>query len=962
MPAGHAMAWEEESADEAAIAVSSPVVISEIHYKPEPSTEWIEFVELHNAGISPVDLSGWLLDGGIRFLFPAGSNLEPGGYLVIAQNADAFSAKYGMPAMGQFQGRLGNEGEQLTLRNATAEIIDDVAYRFGFPWPTVGTPPGHSIQLINPALDNAQAGAWRSADPSPGRPGAIQNGAAPPFIDKVSHTPEQPTSHDDVTITARVQDANGVASVSLLYQIVAPGRYVAQHDPVYHSDWTPLAMERLENDRWRVILPAALQQHRHLVRYRIHARDATGRELTVPYADDPQPNFAYFVYDGMPAWTGSVDGQPGNQVTFDFNQMRPLPVYHFLAKRTDVADALFMPPSDWGAGYEGNDFLWRGTLVYGGAVYDHVTFRARGGTTRYATGKNMWKINFHPGHRFQAYDDYGHPYPTLWDKLNLSAAIQQTHRKHRGEQGLFESISFRLFNMAGVEGPLTHFAQLRVIDEEAEIGVNQYEGDFWGLYLAIEQMDGRFLEQHGLPDGNLYKLENGGAEKNNQGAYADPTHNDITGFIVTYVTTWQDDNWWRANLDLDRYYSYRSIVEAIHHYDIDQEKNYFYFLDPDTRMWSVHPWDLDLTWSEQMPGTGNEPFFERVLGREAFQIEYQNRMRELRDLLFNPEQMTMMLDEHANFINTSAGGPAMVDADRHLWDYNPIFGTRYVDPKRTYPGEFYRAAETGDFTGMVNLMKSWVNERGAWIDREILTDDAFPYTPAVSYSGTPGFPADQLQFSASEFQDPQGSQTFGAMQWRIAEVTNPEGPVFDPAAPRLYEIDAVVESEEMTAYSPTWTVPNGAVQPLHTYRVRVRMKDSSGRWSHWSPALQFIAGVPVAAPTADLALTEIMYHPAPIGPRDGDDFEFIEFANTGEAVIDLSNFHFTQGVGYHFPPGSALDPGERLILASERSAYDALHGAGSAFDEYGKRSEQRRRATDIGRRLWPRHRLACLRR
>ena len=26
--------------------------------------------------------------------------------------------------------------------------------------------------------------------------------------------------------------------------------------------------------------------------------------------------------------------------------------------------------------------------------------------------------------------------------------------------------------------------------------------------------------------------------------------------------------WWRDNLDLPRYYSYRAIVECIHHYDI----------------------------------------------------------------------------------------------------------------------------------------------------------------------------------------------------------------------------------------------------------------------------------------------------------------------------------------------------------------------------------------------------------
>ena len=113
------------------------------------------------------------------------------------------------------------------------------------------------------------------------------------------------------------------------------------------------------------------------------------------------------------------------------------------------------------------------------------------------------------------------------------------------------------------------------------------------------------------------------------------------------------------------------------------------------------------------------------------------------------------------------------------------------------------------------------------------------------------------------------------------------------------------------------------------------MKDSSGRWSHWSSPVQFIAGVPVAAPETNLALTEIMYNPTPVGPRDGDDFEFIELTNTGSEEIDLSNYHFTEGIEYRFPVGSRLEAGERLILASDRSAFEATHDM-PAFDEYVK--------------------------
>ena len=62
--------------------------------------------------------------------------------------------------------------------------------------------------------------------------------------------------------------------------------------------------------------------------------------------------------------------------TYNFGQMRPLPVYNLLAQQTDVEDAQFIPNSKLPAGYLGSDFPWRGTLIVDGVVYDHIGFRA----------------------------------------------------------------------------------------------------------------------------------------------------------------------------------------------------------------------------------------------------------------------------------------------------------------------------------------------------------------------------------------------------------------------------------------------------------------------------------------------------------------------------------------------------------------------------------------------------------
>ncbi len=195
-----------------------------------------------------------------------------------------------------------------------------------------------------------------------------------------------------------------------------------------------------------------------------------------------------------------------------------------------------------------------------------------------------------------------------------------------------------------------------------------------------------------------------------------------------------------------------------------------------------------------MIGDGDEPFYDLVAKNPAFTLAYQNRMREIRDLLFNPEEVNRMIDEYANLIDAASNGLSMVDADRTLWDYNPIFRSRYVSPIKTAVGQYYKRAADGSFRGMAELMKTWVVTRGAWIDDHITNDPQIPQTPWVGYIGAPGFPADGLRFQSAYFFDPQGTHTFGAMKWRFAEIVRPGLPTYDPNLPQRYETQSTWES------------------------------------------------------------------------------------------------------------------------------------------------------------------------
>jgi hypothetical protein len=355
-------------------------------------------------------------------------------------------------------------------------------------------------------------------------------------------------------------------------------------------------------------------------------------------------------------------------------------------------------------------------------------------------------------------------------------------------------------------------------------------------------MDGRFLDEHGLPDGNLYKMEGGGGELNNLGFRQPADGSDLSAFLGGLRRSPRDVAWWRENFDLGGYFSFRAIVEGIHHYDIGHGKNYFFFHDPAGGRWSILPWDIDLTWADHMFGSGDDPFLHGVMSHPELRLGYRNRVREIRDLLFNTEQVESLIDETASVIDDPSGGLSIVDADRALWDYHPVMSDwSRVSAGKTRPGLFYRSSPSGDFEGMARMMKDYAEQRGRLLDRHA-RDPSIPRTPHLEYAGPAGFPAGALKFRVSPFSDPEGDATFGAMKWRLADVTRPGAPPFLPTGPRRYEIEAAWESETVREFRGTLGVPADAVTAGRTYRARVRFMDDTGRWSHWSNPVEFQAG------------------------------------------------------------------------------------------------------------------------
>ena len=122
------------------------VVINELMYNA--AGDGADWLELHNPGPAPVDLSGWQLVDAVAHTFPEGTLLAAGGYLVV----------------DDFESGLGSRGERLELRDACGEPVDVVRWYDGGRWPDWADGAGASLELRNPWVDNTSPDAWAASD------------------------------------------------------------------------------------------------------------------------------------------------------------------------------------------------------------------------------------------------------------------------------------------------------------------------------------------------------------------------------------------------------------------------------------------------------------------------------------------------------------------------------------------------------------------------------------------------------------------------------------------------------------------------------------------------------------------------------------------------------------------------------------------------------------------------------
>jgi hypothetical protein len=149
------------------------IVFNEVMYHPATDEAALEWVELHNQNAVDVDVGGWRLSSGIDYVFPGGTVIRGGGYLVVASDPASLTAQAGIsPVLGPFAGRLSNGGEQLRLRDLTGRVMDELDYGTDGDWPAGADGSGPSLAKRQPNLASRPAESWTTSLQPGGTPGA----------------------------------------------------------------------------------------------------------------------------------------------------------------------------------------------------------------------------------------------------------------------------------------------------------------------------------------------------------------------------------------------------------------------------------------------------------------------------------------------------------------------------------------------------------------------------------------------------------------------------------------------------------------------------------------------------------------------------------------------------------------------------------------------------------------------
>ena len=542
---------------------SAQVLISEIMYHPveEPAfnadgspvldlyEDVHEFVELHNVGNTPVDLSGWRLAGGIAYTFPTNTPCAPGQFLVVAKNPARLAnvptyQLAGVNLLGPYAGQLGNNKDTIRLRNSSDEAVDAVSYSAEFPW-AIGADAlgadeewtgqrvvdyqyrGRSLERVSFTHSANDPANWLASptggNPTPGRANSVSRDVPRPVVITLTATQASDEAalirnNQPTRIRCDFSSAEGVAAARIEWfidNIDATGESVQS---ITLTDDGPVG-----SGRFSALLPG--QPDRTLVRYRIRANRGAGDEVISPRADDPYAWHAYFVTpvraSSRPVYDCLISAASLQTLRVNISQD---------PRRVTRPDPPGSPRVAWNA-------TEPAVMVHNGVVYD-IRMRHHGSRYNRNAGRNSFKWQF-PRYR----------------KFNGLTSIFETDKGDDfiNGHGLFREVGLPVSAVQYVDVYLNNGSVMRRLEQ------GEFDGAMLDEYHRQQQAlsPGSDLE----PSGEIYKVV-GTIDFPGEGPYGrgdgrrlskPPYWTDLQMYDWTYAL---QNHGWRGS------YSWKQMIDA----------------------------------------------------------------------------------------------------------------------------------------------------------------------------------------------------------------------------------------------------------------------------------------------------------------------------------------------------------------------------------------------------------------
>jgi len=591
----------------------SDIVFNEIMYHPALGHEEEEYIELYNRGDEAVELGGWELTGAIRFAFPPGVTIAPGGYLLVAGSAPAVSSRYGITGvLGDFSGRLRNYGEEIILRDAIGNPADVVHYADDPPWPGEADGLGPSLELTHPELDNSFGQLWMASDSiaAPSGTPAAQNSTfgirISPAIVETRHSPTVPRSADTVTVTTRVIDDGAVEAVSLFFK----------RDGQPEFTELPMVPQGNGSAKDRVYQAQILPQaNKTIIQFYIRATDDRSNVSLFPDTAGGGTKTCLYLVD-------------------DTAEPSDLLLYRVVMTNADYTELTTRDVT--------SNVLLDATFIHEDGVWYNVGLRYRGLGSR----------------------NIGEPYMSYRIQFNDGAPFGSVrHLNLNGQRPSSQWVGWDMMRRVGMPYSETKLVYLKLNDW------------FRGIRIQVEGVNEDYLRRVFPEDssGNLYRGEGHsfrtgvpygadfayhGEDPNAYKPYIKQTNeveNDFTDIIhlCDVFTNTPDEQFEEALSELinvEEWITYFAVNTCFNNLEgaiyRDVGDDYYIYHYPFDGKWYIIPWDLDTILDDPTETIFRQtvPSIVRFLSVPTFRLMYYRKLQHLLDYEFSERQMFPSID------------------------------------------------------------------------------------------------------------------------------------------------------------------------------------------------------------------------------------------------------------------------------------------------------------------------------